>query len=207
MDYGCVRICSKKRPLFSSMCVCPSVRRYPAGSHWADFHEIWHWRLLWKLSKKLHFVEIWHFTWRPKYVSLLPATKIWVELLGCKASEWGINITRTRHSVMLHVYCLYWYNRDEAWTVRYELNMPTQLRSVRVGFVADKFALGDVFIRALQISPVSIIPPLPHTHLRHVAFSRKPNGRRLITLENATHFANRGAWDRKVPTLSSFLKG
>jgi len=85
--------------------------------------------------------------------------------------------------------------------------MPIQLRPVRVGFVVDKFALGDVSIRALQISSVSIIPPLLHTHLRHVAFSRKPNGRSLITVENAKHFANRGARDRKVPSLSSSVKG
>ena len=85
--------------------------------------------------------------------------------------------------------------------------MPIQLRPVRVGFVVDKFALGDVFIRVLKISSVSIIPPLLHTHLRHVAFSRNPNGRSLITVEKATHFANRGARDRKVPSLSSSLKG
>jgi len=85
--------------------------------------------------------------------------------------------------------------------------MPIQLRPVRVGFVVDKFALGDVFIRVLKISSVSIIPPLLHTLLRHVAFSRNPNGRSLITVEKATHFANRGARDRKVPSLSSSLKG
>jgi hypothetical protein len=32
--------------------------------------------------------------------------------------------------------------------------MPIQLRPVCVGFVVDKHALGDVFIRALQTSPV-----------------------------------------------------
>jgi len=85
--------------------------------------------------------------------------------------------------------------------------MPIQLRPVRVGFVVDKFAVGDVFIRALQISPVSIIPPLLHTHLRHIAFSRKPNGRSLITFENATHFANRGAWDKKSPVTFFVCKG
>jgi hypothetical protein len=116
-------------------------------------------------------------------------------------------VARTHLSVTLYVHCLYCHNRDEACTVRYELNMPIQLRPVRVGFVVDKFALGDVFIRALQISLVSIILPLLHAHLRHVAFSRKPNGRSLITFENATHFANQGAWDRKVPSLSSSLKG
>jgi hypothetical protein len=34
-----------------------------------------------------------------------------------------------------------------------------------VGFVVDKVALGQVFLRVLQFSPVSIIPPLLHIHL------------------------------------------
>jgi hypothetical protein len=33
-----------------------------------------------------------------------------------------------------------------------------------LGFVVDKVALGWVFLPALQFSPVSIIPPLLHTH-------------------------------------------
>jgi hypothetical protein len=37
-------------------------------------------------------------------------------------------------------------------------------RSVRVGFVVDRVAQGQVFLRVL-FSPVSIIPPLLHTHL------------------------------------------
>jgi hypothetical protein len=36
---------------------------------------------------------------------------------------------------------------------------------VHVGFVVDKVALGHFFIRFLRFSPVSIIPPLLHTHL------------------------------------------
>jgi hypothetical protein len=37
-------------------------------------------------------------------------------------------------------------------------------RSVRVGFVVDKVALGQVFLRVLRSYPVSIIPPLLHIH-------------------------------------------
>jgi hypothetical protein len=34
-----------------------------------------------------------------------------------------------------------------------------------VGFVVDKVALGQVFLRVLRFSPVTIIPPLLHIHL------------------------------------------
>jgi branched-subunit amino acid transport protein len=36
---------------------------------------------------------------------------------------------------------------------------------VHVGFVVDKVALGQVFLRVLPFSPASIIPPLFHSHL------------------------------------------
>jgi hypothetical protein len=38
-------------------------------------------------------------------------------------------------------------------------------RSIHVGFVVDKVALGQVFLRVLRFSPANIIPPLPHIHL------------------------------------------
>ena len=38
-------------------------------------------------------------------------------------------------------------------------------RSLRVGFVVDKVALGQVFLRFLRNLPVSIIPPLLLTAL------------------------------------------
>jgi hypothetical protein len=44
--------------------------------------------------------------------------------------------------------------------------------SVHVGFVTDKAALGQVFLRVLRFSPVSIISPSPHTHI--------PSGERTI---------------------------
>jgi hypothetical protein len=37
--------------------------------------------------------------------------------------------------------------------------------SIHVGFVVDKVALGQVSLRVLLFSPVSIIPPLLHIHL------------------------------------------
>ena len=37
-------------------------------------------------------------------------------------------------------------------------------RSVRVGFVVDKVALGQVFLQVLQFSPISNILPVLHTH-------------------------------------------
>jgi hypothetical protein len=36
---------------------------------------------------------------------------------------------------------------------------------IHMGFVVDKVALGQVFLRVLRFSPVSIIPPLLHIHL------------------------------------------
>jgi hypothetical protein len=36
--------------------------------------------------------------------------------------------------------------------------------AVFVGFVIDKVALGQVFLRVLRFSPASIIPPLLHIH-------------------------------------------
>jgi hypothetical protein len=39
------------------------------------------------------------------------------------------------------------------------------LGSVHVGFVVDKVALGQVFLRILWFSPVNIIPPGLHTHI------------------------------------------
>jgi hypothetical protein len=34
--------------------------------------------------------------------------------------------------------------------------------SVHVGFVVDKMALGQVFLRVLRFSPVNFIPPVLH---------------------------------------------
>jgi hypothetical protein len=37
--------------------------------------------------------------------------------------------------------------------------------SIHLGFVVDKVALGQGFLRVLQFSPANIIPPLLHMHL------------------------------------------
>jgi hypothetical protein len=37
-------------------------------------------------------------------------------------------------------------------------------RAAHVGFVVDKVALGQIFLRILRSSPVNIIPPLFHIH-------------------------------------------
>jgi hypothetical protein len=40
----------------------------------------------------------------------------------------------------------------------------TMFVPVHVGFVVDKAALGQVYLRVLCASPVNIIPPYLHTH-------------------------------------------
>ena len=37
-------------------------------------------------------------------------------------------------------------------------------RSFHVGFVVNKVTLGEIFLTVLLFSPVSIIPPVLHTH-------------------------------------------
>ena len=50
---------------------------------------------------------------------------------------------------------------------------------VHVRFAADEVELGQVLLPVLLLSPISIIPPLLHTHLHlHVAVTRT-NGRSL----------------------------
>ena len=42
--------------------------------------------------------------------------------------------------------------------------------AIHVGFVVEKVTMAQVFLPALQFSPVSSIPPMLHTHLDlHVA--------------------------------------
>ena len=66
-------------------------------------------------------------------------------------------------------------------------------------FMRDTVALGQVSLPARRFFPVSIIPPMLHTHLDlHVAPIRRTNGRNLETF--------RKAWARKVLTLTKFGK-
>jgi hypothetical protein len=55
-----------------------------------------------------------------------------------------------------------------------------------VRFVADSVALGLVLLRVLWLSPVSVIPSLPHAHPQiNFALTRRTNGRRLKTFQKA----------------------
>jgi hypothetical protein len=57
---------------------------------------------------------------------------------------------------------------------------------VHVSFVADKVALGQVFLPILRSSPVGIIPPTLHTHLHlHVGVTITTNGRSLRNFQKA----------------------
>jgi hypothetical protein len=62
-----------------------------------------------------------------------------------------------------------------------------------VRFVVDKVALGDVLVRVLRLSPVSTIPPRPHTHLLlHVALTRQTKERKQRTLQKSNALAHVG---------------
>ena len=39
------------------------------------------------------------------------------------------------------------------------------VRPVHVGFLVGRVALGQVFVEVLWFSPVSVIPPMLHTHV------------------------------------------
>jgi hypothetical protein len=60
-------------------------------------------------------------------------------------------------------------------------------RSVHVGHVEDSVVLEWVLLRALLFSPVSVIPPVLHTHLHlHVSLTSGTEG----TFEQAVPFGN-----------------
>jgi hypothetical protein len=58
-------------------------------------------------------------------------------------------------------------------------------RSVHVGFVMDKVALGHVFPRVLRFSPVSFIPPVLH-------YTEKRNKKKLIIFITRLHNKSQG---------------
>jgi hypothetical protein len=73
---------------------------------------------------------------------------------------------------------------------------------VYVRYVVDKGARGQVFLRAFQFYPVTVIPQMLHSHLHlHTALTRKANGWNLGTLNKlffSFFFArSRGAWIEK----------
>jgi hypothetical protein len=57
--------------------------------------------------------------------------------------------------------------------------------SVHVGFVVDKVALGKVFFRVLQLSPVNIIPPWLTMFIYHQGMNNRPVGGR--SSETSSH--------------------
>ena len=57
-------------------------------------------------------------------------------------------------------------------------------RPVRVGFVVNKVALGQVSVKVLRFSPVSVILPMLHIRFHlHVALTRRTKGRILGTFK------------------------
>jgi len=66
-------------------------------------------------------------------------------------------------------------------------------RSAYVRFVVNNVALWQVFLRVLQLYPLSIIPTKLHTHLHvRVAFIRRTNGRRQGTFQEIMFFRKWG---------------
>ena len=71
-------------------------------------------------------------------------------------------------------------------------------------FVVDKVALEHIFLRIRRFSPVSMNPPILHTH-RHlrVALTRRTNERRLETFRKVMLFRKSG----RTLAFFSLLKG
>jgi hypothetical protein len=70
-----------------------------------------------------------------------------------------------------------------------------RVRSVHVGFVVDKVALGQVFLRVLRFSPVNFIPPVPqyyekdkenNNHNRHLHHRVAQEASRLRCFRNVS---------------------
>jgi hypothetical protein len=71
-------------------------------------------------------------------------------------------------------------------------------------FVHVRFAVDKV---TLRFSPVSIIPPMLHTHLLlHIYIKRRTKERKLETFHKAVFFRNQGAWYRKYLHLVLVFK-
>jgi len=65
--------------------------------------------------------------------------------------------------------------------------------SIHLRFVVDGGAMGQVSFPVLRLSPVSIIPPMPHSDLRlYVALTRCRNRRIQGILQEAALLRNSG---------------
>jgi len=76
-------------------------------------------------------------------------------------------------------------------------------RSVHVRFVANKVALGQVFLGVLLFSPVSIMPPMLHSdpHLL-VVFTSRTNGRSLKISQKCSLEIGEHRIEREFPLFS-----
>jgi hypothetical protein len=67
----------------------------------------------------------------------------------------------------------------------------------------DKVLLGKGFLLVLRFSPVIIIPPMLHTHLRlHVALTRRTNGRSVGIFQKTKFFLKSRSAGKKVKPTS-----
>jgi hypothetical protein len=77
-------------------------------------------------------------------------------------------------------------------------------RSGHVRFLVCKVALGKVSLREIWLSPVSIIPVMPHTHvLLHIPFIRRTKGEAWKFSKNQCSLENHGSFYR---VLHGFLR-
>jgi hypothetical protein len=94
-------------------------------------------------------------------------------------------------------------------------------RSVYVGFMVDNMAIGQVFLPVLQFSPVSIIPPMFHTHFcQRFPLTSRTNWQSLGTLNSKAllfigehwtgeyfHFFQARKCHMSVPLLTTIAPG
>jgi hypothetical protein len=80
-------------------------------------------------------------------------------------------------------------------------------RSVHMGHVEDRVVLEWVLLRALLFFPVSVIPPVLHTHLHlNVSLTSGTEGRSVGTFQQAVFFREPGAFCSKLLSHFSSLK-
>jgi len=142
----------------------PSVRISTKFDIW-DFNEtlveaVKFWLKSWKQN-------IAHFTWRHKCVLLLLAVfsrdkrEHFEWSAGCWDGQVGINITRTRHSVLLHTHCqsslilnhvqIVLFYRCTVHFKIYAVHTPTNTQFIKLGNVL-KFALKYTLISLMHLS-------------------------------------------------------